>query len=391
MFNSIRWTLQLWHAGILFLALLSFGAVLYFSAQRTAYTEIDSQLAAAARVFTSAAANTTTPDHSSPVQLTMAGSTADSNPAHIVTDVSPSMIDLSAQAAQPARHAMPAWLKNVPQDCLRSLGWDPSDQPYFVVWGSDGSVLRQTAQHPAIPHTAFVSLGDTAADPQFRNRDDDREIIVTTPDRSTVLLGRSIHREQAGLANLRLSLLCGGSMIMLIGLLGGFALSQRVLRPIRLMSDAARSISGSDLSRRIDPGHIKSELGSLATTLNRTFDRLESAFHQQAQFTADASHELRTPLAVIRAGTELALNRQRSGEEYRDALESNLRASKRMHALVESLLVLARADSDALSLNYGRFAKTSIGPLSGNLASTSSKRDDPRSTATGRASCSSVR
>jgi heavy metal sensor kinase len=142
---------------------------------------------------------------------------------------------------------------------------------------------------------------------------------------------------------------------MFVGLAGGFALTLRALRPIGAMSDAARAISGSDLSTRIDEKKIKSELGPLARTLNGTFDRLEAAFQRQAQFTADASHELRTPLAVIHSSSELALSRPRGSEEYREALESNLRASKRMNTLVESLLVLARADADALVLTYSTF------------------------------------
>ncbi len=65
---------------------------------------------------------------------------------------------------------------------------------------------------------------------------------------------------------------------------------------------------------------IDDELGQLATVLNRAFDRLQTAFEQQRQFTADASHELRTPLAVILAQTELALSRRRDGREYQEAL-----------------------------------------------------------------------
>jgi two-component system OmpR family sensor kinase len=362
MFNSIRWTLQLWHAGILFLALLSFGAVLYFSAERTAYTEIDNELAAAARVFTAAGLNSATPpaDRPSPVQLAMAAPSAEAGGSGVVSDVAPPMIDLPSHSALRASHVVPVWLKNVPQDCLRQLGWKDEDHPYFVVLGSDGSVLRESSQSPDVANEPYVSLADLSSRPgsvsnRFRDRGDLREIIASGPDNSTILIGRSIQHEQASLANLRLSLFAGGSMILLIGLFGGFALTQRTLRPIRLMSDAARSISASDLSSRIDQRQIKSELGSLAQTLNRTFDRLESAFHRQAQFTADASHELRTPLAVIRAGSELALTRERSNEEYRTTLESNLRASKRMHALVESLLVLARADAEALVLDYSRF------------------------------------
>src|SRR5580693_3735130 len=111
MFNSIRWTLQLWHAGILFLALLSFGAVLYFSAERTAYTEIDNELAAAARVFTAAGLNSATPpaDRPSPVQLAMAAPSAEAGGSGVVSDVAPPMIDLPSHSALRASHVVPVW------------------------------------------------------------------------------------------------------------------------------------------------------------------------------------------------------------------------------------------------------------------------------------------
>jgi heavy metal sensor kinase len=128
-----------------------------------------------------------------------------------------------------------------------------------------------------------------------------------------------------------------------------------VLRPIATISEAARQISASDLSRRINVEETQSELGSLAATLNDTFDRLESAFKQQVRFTADASHELRTPLAVIHTQLELALSRDRSPEEYRQAMQACLRAARRMRSLVDSLLVLARADAGRLELKRERF------------------------------------
>jgi two-component system OmpR family sensor kinase len=111
-------------------------------------------------------------------------------------------------------------------------------------------------------------------------------------------------------------------------------------------------ISASQLSRRIDVKETQSELGSLAQTLNQTFDRLEAAFQRQVQFTADASHELRTPLSIIYTHTEWALTRQRNESEYRQAIEACARASARMKTLVESLMVLARADAGKLDLRY---------------------------------------
>jgi heavy metal sensor kinase len=300
MFKSIRWTLQIWHAGILFLALASFGAVLFSSAYRTTYTEVDNELAAAARAL--------------------------------------------------AGYSPASW-RNLPTDSLAQLGWDKRDQPYFVFWAANGSVIRQSSLNPSAPR-AFSGRGADAL--EFHQRGDLREVVAAGPNGSTILIGRSIHREQASLADLRWSIIGAGSAILLIGLLGGRILHGRALRPIYTISDAARSISASDLSCRIPASQVKSELGSLAETLNDMFDRLETAFHLQAQFTADASHELRTPLAVIRAGSELALTRQRTAEEYRRTIESNFRASCRMNSLVDSLLVLARADADVLTLQRQR-------------------------------------
>jgi heavy metal sensor kinase len=117
------------------------------------------------------------------------------------------------------------------------------------------------------------------------------------------------------------------------------------------MSAAAREISEKNLTRRLDVG--ESELGSLAETLNQTFARLDAAFQRQVRFTADASHELRTPVSVVHSQAELALARPRTAEEYKQTIESCLRASKRMKALVESLLVLARADAGGLELARG--------------------------------------
>jgi heavy metal sensor kinase len=111
------------------------------------------------------------------------------------------------------------------------------------------------------------------------------------------------------------------------------------------MTSAADAISVRNLSERIDLQETDSELGQLASVLNRTFDRLQSAFEQQSRFTADASHELRTPLSVILANAELALSRPRSSEEYRAALDTCRRASQRMKSLIDCLLMLARCDS----------------------------------------------
>jgi heavy metal sensor kinase len=147
-----------------------------------------------------------------------------------------------------------------------------------------------------------------------------------------------------------LQLILSGSGVLVIGLLGGWWLSGTAIRPIQEISHTASTVSASNLSQRIDAQRMDRELRELTNVLNSMLDRIEHSFDQQTQFTANASHELRTPLAVLLSHCELALRRERSAAEYQETLATCQRASKRMQALVEDLLVLARADSGNLEL-----------------------------------------
>jgi len=72
---------------------------------------------------------------------------------------------------------------------------------------------------------------------------------------------------------------------------------------------------------------------------------LEDAFARQRRFTADASHELRAPLAVIRAEADLALQKERSADEYQSTMETIADEADRMEKLIGDLLSAARAES----------------------------------------------
>ena len=131
---------------------------------------------------------------------------------------------------------------------------------------------------------------------------------------------------------------------------GGAWLSRRALRPVAEMTAAARRISISNLSVRLDAQGSGDELENLAATWNTMLSRLESAVRTLSQFAADASHELRTPLAVIRTSAELALRRAREPEAYRESLAEIAAETERMTQLVEDLLFLARGDSGAVEI-----------------------------------------
>ncbi len=125
---------------------------------------------------------------------------------------------------------------------------------------------------------------------------------------------------------------------------GGIFLAHRALNPVKKISDTARRIEESDLSRRIDVG-TKDELGFLSETLNQMIDRLDKAFNRQKEFTSDASHELRGPLSVIQAEASLSLRKSREPWEYRKTLEVIISETERMGLLTSQLLELARMDA----------------------------------------------
>jgi two-component system, OmpR family, sensor kinase len=386
MFRSIRWTVQAWHAVILASALVSFGMVLYMSVEREQMTRVDSDLEGAAGVLANgplvspfdrnALGGWALPtgamfgfsdanDWMKAVQEGMSRWGSGMNEPRGPNVQKPG--GLPAAPPSVPRNYLPdnpwtgfieEWWAKVRQDALRRIGQSEQDQPYFMVWGFQGNVLRASSPNLEVPRpdtpvpwAIFAPTGN----PQFRQRGMLREVILQGPFGTRILVGKSLGSEETALRQLRWRLLGVGIAVMAIGLLGGGLLSRRATRPIERISETAKAISASDLSRRITVEEAESELGSLAQTLNATFDRLETAFQQQVRFTADASHELRTPLSIIHSHAELALAKERTTEEYKKTLETCLRAAKRTKSLVEALLVLARADAGKLQLKYERF------------------------------------
>jgi heavy metal sensor kinase len=135
---------------------------------------------------------------------------------------------------------------------------------------------------------------------------------------------------------------------------GGYWLSRRALKPVDALVRTAQSITGTNLSNRLERLETGDELQRLSDTLNEMLSRIEGAFLKVSQFTADASHELRTPIALIRAEAEIALRKSRDEAEYREALYHVLSEAEKTSTLIESLLALARADAGRESLNLQR-------------------------------------
>jgi len=140
--------------------------------------------------------------------------------------------------------------------------------------------------------------------------------------------------------------LCVAVPVLLLMLTwAGFWLSGRAMSPVERIINEARAIGPENLTARLSVPGPQDELRTLSETLNAMLERIEAAVNQVTQFTADASHELRTPLTLIQSITEFLLHRDRSREEYVEALQEILKEVKQTSSLVDRLLTLARSDS----------------------------------------------
>ena len=131
-----------------------------------------------------------------------------------------------------------------------------------------------------------------------------------------------------------------GLAILLIGSVLAWRLTSRILRPVGLVTRTARSLSETDLSRRI-PVEGDDEVAELASTFNGMLDRLEAAFAAQRRFLDDAGHELRTPITIVRGHLELLGD---DPEERRQTVELVTDELDRMARLVDDLITLAKAE-----------------------------------------------
>ena len=138
---------------------------------------------------------------------------------------------------------------------------------------------------------------------------------------------------------------------LIVSIAIGFALSQLMLKPIRLIQATANRIRSDNLNERIPVGAVKDELSKLARFLNQMFDRLERSFSEIRRFTADASHELKTPLSLVRLHAERLLVNGNLEPGQKESVHVQLEELARVNRIIDELLFLSRADAQAITVD----------------------------------------
>ena len=134
---------------------------------------------------------------------------------------------------------------------------------------------------------------------------------------------------------------------VIFALIVGYIVSSKVLKPIRDVTNTAKSIEANNMDERLELSKSQDEVTELADTFNHMLDRLQESFKQQQQFVSNASHELRTPVTVILGYSDMLVRWGKEDEELLDEGITSIQSeANNMNLLIEDLLFLARADQN---------------------------------------------
>ena len=130
----------------------------------------------------------------------------------------------------------------------------------------------------------------------------------------------------------------------------GLAFSGAIARPVRRLTAAAGAVAQGQLDQQV-PVRSRDELGQLSKAFNDMTARLKAAQQVQTDFVANVSHELRTPLTAVKGLVETLSDGAVDDFKVRDRFLGTVeRETDRLIRLVNDLLLLSRADSEALNL-----------------------------------------
>ena len=174
--------------------------------------------------------------------------------------------------------------------------------------------------------------------------------IARLPNHHRLLVGRDIQDRLVFQELITRSLLLSVVIVGVLSLIGGVIISQRMLRRVDELARTANTIIQGDLGTRLPVQGIGDEFDRVAQNVNRMLDQIERLTSGMRTVIDSVAHDLRGPLTRIRGHIELALAGPADAGAYRQALDTALAESERLHRTVDALLHIAQAESGTLGM-----------------------------------------
>jgi signal transduction histidine kinase len=221
----------------------------------------------------------------------------------------------------------------------------------------EGTVVRRSTSAPDTPMVPIAEIGDGLhiGMPEQESPYGQIRFSAQTVDgpggRYTVLVAEGSQVVFATVKAVVIALALAAPIVVAVSAAMTYLLVSRSMRSVDAIRTRVAEISTSDLTERVPVPDKRDEISALALTMNEMLARIEAGHSAQQRFVGDASHELRSPLTTIISALEVAVAHPEllNGELATTTL---IPEAHRMQALVDDLLLLARADERGLTMAH---------------------------------------
>lgn len=240
-------------------------------------------------------------------------------------------------------------LKNIKEEHLELL----SDEKEYILYCPNATAIKKLAKTNSLP----IKLLNLVYTQQFANFQKD-DIFYFGKKRETpkgfyfVIVSAKNYYNSHHLILLKKVLFVGGFISILLIIYLTYLFSKRFFDPIDKIITKVNSISTDNIHLRLDDIKNTDEIKRLTTTFNNLLNRIEIAFETNKNFISNASHEFGTPLTAIIGEADVTLLKDRTPEEYKEALQKILKQSERLNKISQSLLFLAQIGYKENKFNY---------------------------------------
>ena len=212
------------------------------------------------------------------------------------------------------------------------------------VWSTEDGTLLHSVGRPDL-----VAVSVPLRQPMDRTRRLGNRIFWTTSEldpkrRFGIVIDASAQAQV--LRRYAASGLVGLSAASLLAALGGWLFARRVGRQLNAIVEQVRDVKGTSQELELSMPHAPAEILEVAGALNVMLENIREESEKARLITAGLAHELRSPIQTMQGEVEVGLLRDRSGDEYRAILESQLDELRDFGRVVDNLVSFTSAPQE---------------------------------------------
>jgi signal transduction histidine kinase len=237
------------------------------------------------------------------------------------------------------------------------------DQVFVRLVGTNAEILL-TSMPPSWGSYALEQLGDGEGWRIVPARGAPVRLEVAAErlvDGTILQVGRTTLERERFLRDVRALLSVLLVIVVVVGLVGGGALTWQAFRPVRELLDTLRHIAHTGrLEARVPVGDQGDVLSELSRVSNAMLARIELLVTGMRHALDAVAHDLRTPIARMRGRAEQALLASPDVDRYRAALEDTVEEADRVSALMTTLMDISEAQAGTMQLRREPIAVTRV-------------------------------